>query len=62
MKKKAAPISSLPLSRGPRKRYLEATEQRTKKDWALFMQEVFEEHYSEVSKEALTSDISSLVD
>jgi hypothetical protein len=29
------------------KRYLKATEQRTKQDWALFMQEVLEEHYPE---------------
>ena len=32
------------------KRYLKVTEHRTKKDWALFMQEVLEEHYPDVPK------------
>ncbi len=39
-KKKAAPTCSLPMNRKPGKRTLKVTEQRTKKDWALFMQEV----------------------
>src|SRR6266566_3762556 len=32
------------------KRSLKVTEQRTKKEWALFMQEVLEEQYPEASK------------
>jgi hypothetical protein len=38
------------------KRYLKVTEQRTKKDWALFMQEVLEEHYPDARKIALVMD------
>ena len=38
------------------KRYLKVTEHRTKKDWALFMQEVLEEHYPEVSKVVVVMD------
>ncbi len=38
------------------KRYLKVTEHRTKKDWALFMQEVLEEHYPDVPKVVLVMD------
>jgi len=38
------------------KRYLKVTEHRTKKDWALFMQEVLEEHYADVPKVVLVMD------
>ncbi len=37
-------------------RYLKVTEQRTKKDWALFMQEILEEHYPEVAKVVVVMD------
>jgi hypothetical protein len=55
-KKKAAPTCSLPMNRKPGKRTLKVTEQRTKKDWALFMQEVLEEHYPEAEKVVLVMD------
>ena len=38
------------------KRYLKVTEHRTKKDWALFMQEVLEEQYPEATKVVLVMD------
>jgi DDE superfamily endonuclease len=38
------------------KRYLKVTEQRTKQDWALFMQEVLEEHYPEASRVVVVMD------
>jgi hypothetical protein len=38
------------------KRYLKVTEHRTKKDWALFMQELLEEHYPEAEKVVLVMD------
>lgn len=38
------------------KRYLKVTEQRTKQDWALFMQEVLEEHYPEASRIVVVMD------
>ena len=38
------------------KRYLKVTEHRTKKDWALFMQEMLEEHYPDVPKVVLVMD------
>jgi hypothetical protein len=38
------------------KRYLKVTEHRTKKDWALFMQEVLEEHYPDAPKVVLVMD------
>ena len=38
------------------KRYLKVTEHRTKKDWALFMQEVLFEHYPDVPKVVLVMD------
>ncbi|WP_255553157.1 IS630 family transposase [Ktedonobacter sp. SOSP1-52] len=38
------------------KRYLKVTEHRTKKDWALFMQEMLEEHYSDAPKVVLVMD------
>ncbi len=38
------------------KRSLKVTEQRTKKDWALFMQEVLEEQYPEASKVVVVMD------
>ena len=39
-----------------RKRVLKVTRQRTKKDWALFMQEILEEHYPEVAKVVVVMD------
>ena len=56
MKKKAAPICSLPMSQGPGKRSLKVTEHRAKEDWALFMQEVLEERYPEASKVVVVMD------
>jgi hypothetical protein len=44
------------MNRKPGKRTLKVTEQRTKKDWALFMQEVLEEHYPEAEKVVLVMD------
>lgn len=38
------------------KRYLKVTKQRTKKDWALFMQEVIDMHYWEAEKIILVMD------
>lgn len=38
------------------KRLVQVTEQRTKKDWALFMQEVLEEHYPDASKVVVVMD------
>jgi DDE superfamily endonuclease len=38
------------------KRCLKVTEHRTKKDWALFMQEVLEEQYPEASKVVVVID------
>ncbi len=38
------------------KRSLKVTEHRTKKDWALFMQEVLEEQYPEASKMVVVMD------
>jgi hypothetical protein len=38
------------------KRCLKVTEQRTKQDWALFMQEVLEEHYPEGSRVVVVMD------
>jgi DDE superfamily endonuclease len=38
------------------KRYLKVTEHRTKRDWALFMQEALEEHYPEASKVVVVLD------
>ena len=35
---------------------LQVTEHRTKKDWALFMQEMLEEHYSDAPKVVLVMD------
>ena len=44
------------MSRGPRKRLLKVTEHRTKKDWALFMQEVLEELYPNAAKVVVVMD------
>jgi hypothetical protein len=55
-KNKVARTCLLPMNRGPRKRYLKVTEHRTKKNWAIFMQEVLEEHYSEASKVVVVMD------
>ncbi len=38
------------------KRFLKVTEYRTKKDWALFLQEVLEEYYPEVEKVVVVMD------
>ena len=38
------------------KRLVQVPEQRTKKDWALFMQEVLEEHYPDASKVVVVMD------
>jgi len=38
------------------KRYLKVTEHRTKKDWALFMQEILEEQYPDARKVVLVMD------
>ena len=38
------------------KRFLKVTQQRTKKDWALFMQEILEEHYPEIAKVVVVMD------
>jgi hypothetical protein len=38
------------------KRLLKVTEQRTKKDWALFLQEFLEEHYPNAKKVILVMD------
>jgi hypothetical protein len=38
------------------KRYLKVTEHRTKKDWALFMQEVLEEQYPDAAKVVVVVD------
>jgi len=38
------------------KRCLKVTEHRTKKDWAIFIQEVLEEHYPEAEKVVLVMD------
>ena len=35
---------------------LKVTEHRTKKDWALFMQEVLEEHYPDAAKVVVVMD------
>jgi L-rhamnose mutarotase len=37
-------------------RYLKVTEHRTKKDWALFMQEVLEEQYPDAAKVVVVMD------
>ena len=55
-RKKAAPTFSLSMSRLSGKRSLKVTEQRTKKDWALFMQEVLKEQYPEASKVVVVMD------
>jgi hypothetical protein len=38
------------------KRLLKVTEQRTKKDWALFMQEILEEQYPDAAKVVVVMD------
>lgn len=38
------------------KRYLKVTEQRTKRDWAIFMQEVIDVHYKDAEKIILVMD------
>jgi hypothetical protein len=38
------------------KRYVKGTEHRTKKDWALFMGEMLEEHYPDAQKVILVRD------
>jgi hypothetical protein len=40
--KKEQAMSSSPVNRGPRKRYLKVSKRRTKKDWACFMQELLD--------------------
>ena len=38
------------------KRFLKVTEYRTKKDWALFMQEILEEQYPDAAKVVVVMD------
>ncbi len=43
-------------SRGPRKRYVQVTEQRTKRDFALFMRDLVDRYYPAAEKIVLVMD------
>lgn len=53
---RAPVICSWLVNRGPRKRYLQVTEQRTKRDFALFMRELVDVYYPAADKLVLVMD------
>jgi hypothetical protein len=53
---KALAICSWPANRGPRKRYLQVTEQRTKADFARFIRDLVDVYYPTAEKLVLVMD------
>src|SRR5260370_40164987 len=56
MNDKAPAICSWPANRGPRKRYLQVTEQRTKADFARFIRDLEDVYYPTAEKLVLVMD------